>query len=103
MIGGATGYALTLVAVDTDSLMVLVLDPHYCGPDEEAQVVGTQWCSWFACSALFPPNAFFNFCLPCGSQSFNLVEDDHLEVEEEKDWAKLMSVTSTEEDSCSNE
>ena len=29
MIGGATGYALTLVAVDTSRQAVLVLDPHY--------------------------------------------------------------------------
>ena len=29
MIGGGTGYALTLLAVDVDTNSVLVLDPHY--------------------------------------------------------------------------
>eukprot|EP00658_Telonema_sp_P-2_P033509 TRINITY_DN24582_c0_g1_i9.p1 TRINITY_DN24582_c0_g1~~TRINITY_DN24582_c0_g1_i9.p1 ORF type:complete len:164 (-),score=34.78 TRINITY_DN24582_c0_g1_i9:436-927(-) len=101
MIGGATGYALTLVGVNVESQQVLVLDPHYAEEDDPTKILNTQWCGWFNCGSLFPKGKFFNFCLPQANSHDRVVgirdRDNNLEVArvrsmaEEERWVGMCS------------
>ena len=66
MIGGGQ-LAHTLLGCAYDESMgtcqLLVLDPHYTGPDDLKTVLKGAWCAWRDVK-FWKPNTFYNLCLP---------------------------------------
>ena len=63
--GGQLAHTLLGVAYDESmgTCQLLVLDPHYRGPDDIRAVLKGGWCAWRGVS-FWKPNTFYNLCLP---------------------------------------
>eukprot|EP00040_Diaphanoeca_grandis_P043949 m.10852 g.10852 ORF g.10852 m.10852 type:complete len:262 (-) comp8516_c0_seq1:191-976(-) len=75
MCGGAAGGSVAILGIDLTvptSPKVLLLDPHYSGPDILEEVFSTdraRWCYWCDATLYFEKNAFYNCCLPLVSRA----------------------------------
>eukprot|EP00667_Euglena_gracilis_P021275 EG_transcript_23276 len=67
MVGGGA-YAYTILGAQyhpgTGQLSLLILDPHYVGPDDPAAVVAGQGCGWRSPKRFLRGDCFYNLCLP---------------------------------------
>jgi len=70
MVGGSTGGAMTIVAVDQAKSRLLVLDPHYTGPDNPQDILEAGWIRWRSMEETLPVKAWFNMCLPRPNRLF---------------------------------
>ena len=63
--GGQLAHTILGVAYDESmgSCQLLVLDPHYRGPDDMRSVLKGGWCAWKGVK-FWKPNTFYNMCLP---------------------------------------
>ena len=109
LIGGGSGYALTLLGVEYDDPetercggsappLFLLLDPHYTGRDELEAIMGEgRWVAWRSASDAFSASSFFNLCMPLLSEASvaAVTSTDPaptIAATEEVDWAAMMSV-----------
>lgn len=66
MMGGGL-LAYTMLGVDfnehTGEVAFLILDPHYTGGEDFAQIKG-RWCGWKRAEDFLDQNSFYNLCAP---------------------------------------
>lgn len=66
MIGGGV-LAHTILGIDfnsqTNELKFLILDPHYTGADDLANVQSKKWCGWKGCD-FWDKKSYYNLCMP---------------------------------------
>ena len=66
---GGQDKAYTLLGIDLDAsdsstMRLLILDPHYVGPDVIAPILSKNGCYWILAQKFFQMNSFYNLCLP---------------------------------------
>ena len=47
----------------TDQTELLVLDPHYAGPEDLVRIQEKGWCGWKK-QSFWSSSTFYNMCLP---------------------------------------